>query len=328
MARDPLMLEVLDGPNQGAQMQWTSPDLLIGSSFDCDVVLMDDAVEGYHLRLQAAPGGGFVIVDSEDGIEWLEPASDISEHVAIPCEMRVGATRLRIMEYEDQIDDEDEADDDEATTALSTMLVKEKLEDAKTAFNSLADKAETKRDHLYSLAQALVVGAFIFAVIALVMTIINRPEAPSEPLIAAPYQAEPVTATTEADALAAQSELETLIRDANFDMVNAGVIDGQLEVWGIVPDSRYDAWLGIVDQYERTYGMTQLLHTDVVTASESNIISQIALISLGTNPSLRTKSGRTLRPGDRIGDDWVLETISAEGIELKKGPRGLLLKLM
>lgn len=86
-------------------------------------------------------------------------------------------------------------------------------------------------------------------------------------------------------------------------------------VSGTLPRQRMDDWMSFRSRLDgfAKYGA---LMTNVVEASDINNIPQIAFVDLTGEPSIILSDNRKVNLGDVFVQEWVLESVAAEGISL------------
>lgn len=102
-----VIIEVLGWGGRTRRYQRVAGDAVtIGRDYSNDVVLNDGYVSPRHLRLETEPGSGWRIVDldSLNGVQVIKNPGGDRQILAPGSELRVGRTRLRLVDEEQQVE--------------------------------------------------------------------------------------------------------------------------------------------------------------------------------------------------------------------------------
>ncbi|MCB2012762.1 MAG: hypothetical protein KDF64_19590 [Geminicoccaceae bacterium] len=100
------------------------------------------------------------------------------------------------------------------------------------------------------------------------------------------------------------------------DELSVQRVEGELSLAGSVARMQQDRIGELLEWYERRYGMYRRLRLDISGARENDPLDRLQAIILDDDPRLVMNGKRHVRPGEEIGDGWILETISESGIAI------------
>ncbi len=93
---EPVVIEVTEGPDAGSSVQLSSGTLRVGTSAECELVLIDPTVSRVHARIELLAGSVRVVdLNSRNGTTYLG-ARLTDAVVPIGGTLRVGRTSLRV----------------------------------------------------------------------------------------------------------------------------------------------------------------------------------------------------------------------------------------
>ena len=95
--RVPCQLVVIEGPDRGRMLRIGRDDIVIGTDVDCGLVLTDDRVSAFHVRVADDDHGGYVIVDlgSTNGT-FFEGSRIAQASIPVGASLKVGHTVVRL----------------------------------------------------------------------------------------------------------------------------------------------------------------------------------------------------------------------------------------
>lgn len=129
-----------------------------------------------------------------------------------------------------------------------------------------------------------------------------------------------LTACTGACRQAAADSLRQRLEQAGLDGLTITPGDGVLRVSGDLPAAKGALWHDLRHRFETDFGTSLPLIVDITQGPDAPVLT-VASVWLGPQPELRTKTGQTLRTGDRTGDGWTITRIAPGRIALQREQR-------
>lgn len=118
----------------------------------------------------------------------------------------------------------------------------------------------------------------------------------------------------------AAEALRTRLAAAGLEGLQVAPSDGVLRVSGVMPADKASHWRELRSQFETDFGRSLPLIVDIANGTDTPALA-VASVWLGGNPELRTKTGQTLREGDRTADGWTVNRITSGRISLSRDTR-------
>jgi hypothetical protein len=280
------LLRVETGLMRGMREDFTSDTLSVGSAIGCDIVLMDDGVLPHHMtfHMRRSAFGVLVEVLAQGPVTIGTMTLDANETSGVhrlPQTLNVG----------------------EVTMTLANALVPE---------------ATQRRAQQVRTAGIVGIVCLVFAV-ALVTPLAQLFRSPEQrPLRIAPEETATPQARLAVDRAFRSSVEAELSRLQLKDNVNVDTADGLLSINGRIPAAKWTAWRSFTHWYDQQAGAPVLVQ-DVARATELASLKSVAAIRLSDPAEIRFVDGEILKIGDVVDDNWVISSISADGIVLTRG---------
>ena len=275
-----LRVDVLKGLHAGSSTRVSGPSVTIGDDSDHDIMLLDDAFDGMqlHAAVERSVLGSFVTLTAARPGALIDGVPLSGEPEKLPCEVRVGEVVLK-----------------------------------------LADPmAPTQTRRPMGPMVLAITGAVAIGVGALAAALTSPQSSARGPMI--------VTAATAAQMAQAEtpraSGLTWLTEQIDGSPL-AGALqvaaDGPnaISVTGLLPGSKMGFWQRIHEDFDRS-NFAEVLLSDIRRISELPTLPPIATVRLGDAPALILAAGGTLTAGAALDGGWSLESITREGLVVKR----------
>ncbi len=280
------LLSVETGLMRGMHQSYASDTLSVGSGIGCDIVLMDESVLPHHMTFHMRRSAFGVLVEIlaqgpvTIGTMTLD-AKQTSGVQRLPQTLTVGDVRM--------------------TLAHAQM-----------------PEAMPRRAQPVRTAGIVGIVSLVFA-LALATPLVQVSRSPEQRNVRIAHQE---TATPQAR-LAVDRAFRTsveaeLARLQLKDSVNVNTAGGLLSINGRIPAAKWTAWRSFTHWYDQQAGAPVLVQ-DVARATELASLKSVAAIRLSDPAEIRFVDGEVRKIGEVVDDNWVISSISADGIVLTRG---------
>jgi hypothetical protein len=278
------LLSVETGLMRGMHESYASDVLSVGSDIGCDIVLMDDGVLPHHMTFHMRRSAFGVLVEV---------------HAQGP--VTIGALTL------------------DANQTFGVQRLPQTLTIGEVRM-TLAHAPEAMSRRAQQVRTAGIVGiislVFALALLSPLVQVLRNPE--RRPVrIAQEETATPQTRLAVDRAFRSTVEAELARLQLN-DNVNVDTAEGLLSINGRIPAAKWTAWRSFTHWYDQQAGAPVLVQ-DVARATELASLKSVAAIRLSDPAEIRFVDGDIRKIGEVIDDNWVISSISADGIVLTRG---------
>lgn len=296
--RKSLNLLVVSGPQAGASLVLSQSAHRVGSGLDCDIVVADPRLAASHFTLENASGlddASTMALRALEAEVWVQngPVLQPGEACPIrrPLRFTAGGTQFLL---------DPQVDSPVTNTATAGHGWRSRM--AATAI--LAIGAVT-----LLVVQATPAGTATVASLSTVASALEHAVAATSP--DRPVAAE-ITAAL-ADRLAA----------AGLAGVHPNMsVDGMIEATGAMSPEQQVAWSDVKRWFDGAYGARTVL-VDRVTLSTPAAPLSIAAVHPGASPFVIDRSGQKLFPGSKLPGGWVVDTIEATHVLVRRNGQAL-----
>lgn len=279
-APTPPRFVVSAGAHAGASFPLTDERCRIGSDLTCDVVLSDAVIAPEHFALQLVKRKGLRVeaVGADLHVDGTHVAQGCGYLGRLPVTLRIGEVEMHICAG--------------TTGAIATPLRSWLDRRAAVVAGSVAG-----------------LGLCLFPFLAMSGASPRvEPEQPAQTSISvAPTSADPT------------EELRARLADANLQALRLDVQGSYLQVTGALDADRMQRWRDVQRWFDQTYGHSHLLHGAVSPAAPIEPPRvRVQAIWTGENPYVIGENGQRLYPGAAVDGGWVLASIEAERLLLRR----------
>lgn len=280
------LLSVETGLMRGMHEGYTSDTLSVGSAIGCDIVLIDDGVLPHHMtfHMRRSAFGVLVEVFAQGPVTIGAMALDANQTSGVqrlPQTLTVGEVRM-------------------------------------TLAHAQVAEAIPRRAQPVRTAGIVGILSLVFA-LALVTPLVQLLRSPERHAvrIAPEVTATPLAQLAIDRAFRSSVEAE-LARLLLKDNVNVNTAEGLLSINGRIPAAKWAAWRSFTHWYDQQAGAPVLVQ-DVARATELASLKSVASIRLSDPAEIRFVDGDIRKIGEVVDDNWVISSISADGIVLTRG---------
>lgn len=298
-------LRLSNGLQKGLTRDIEQAELSIGSSFDDDVILLDEGIVDNHIRLSF---GSSVFGDVVIGHAQADGAI-LGDEVLIAGQPS-GAHQLP------------------ATLKIGSSLVDLRSKDAASE-SVLRSTARGIKKRWWLKWPLMILGAYI--VFALPQEFSRQNELA---VVDAGSIAQMTAAARDANGAApavlpqvaganidsASQQLEAWMAQSGLDayLIVSGETDGSLHVYGSVPQNMMKTWRDAQVWYDaQELSPTLVQHVDVAPILTE--FPSISAVKFGDKPELIFANGTRAKVGDTVQGSWIINEIDRNGIVLQRG---------
>ena len=304
----PIAISVIEGENVNAGMLTQLEQFTLGSSVNCDVVLDDPDLAKEHLLIKRN-GSESILLESKSNLFSMPPSAKPTPNgfeVPLPCKIRLANTMLEF-----SLPDLKGSNDNTRPDSNDGYLQ-----------NSRRNYIPGQNISPFALGVlSMMIG---LAIITYQLFVPNVDLADQS---SAGNADMPIFSTLDTPAIPAQQieQVTETFREhldaENFDSIGLTVEDGLTVAYGIIPDTDEAKWINSIEWFESNYGLVAELSNEVELRSQSVILAEIGSVGFFPEARIRTRSGRVVRLGDTLVDDWKVESVVNGVISLTKSER-------
>ena len=289
-------LFVLNGELRGVSVPLESNVLRVGSSADCDVVLLD-----------AHDSESEVSVSSDENAFALsDPFGDV--HIGMRV-LKSGARKTLKSGVP-------------FVVGTTEMMVSRSLDDADTALKSYKLRS-TRFACAASVAVVVLVAAVAFFNAGR-SSVIAKPANIDNLSVTASVQSQKADVEVAAEAMQSELDRSGLMRL----MAQADPVNGTVKVRGSVRQDEYASWRDASKWFDTRYGDTVMLDAQVDVASDTVTLPfSISAIWMGSSPRLTLHDGSQRFAGDLLPGGWRLDKIQRDSVTIWKDGESLTVPL-
>ena len=280
------LLSVETGLMRGMHEGYDSDTLSVGSAIGCDIVLMDDGVLPHHMTFHMRRSAFGVLVEVlaqgpvTIGAVTLD-ANQTSGMQRLPQTLTVGEVRMTLAH------------------AQMPDAVPRRARPVRTAA-------------IMGIVSLVLALALLTPLAQLLRSPERRPDRIAHEETATPQ------ARLAVDRAFRSSVEAELARLQLKDNVNVDTAEGLLSINGRIPAAKWTAWRSFTHWYDQQAGAPVLVQ-DVARATELASLKPVAAIRLSDPAEIRFVDGDIRKIGEVVDDNWVISSISADGIILTRG---------
>lgn len=281
--------QVATGAHAGASLTLADERYRVGSDVSCDVVLSDAVIAAEHFVLQPAKRKGLRIeaVGADLYVNETFVEQGCGYAGQLPLTIRVGEVLIQLTACAA----------DRPRTPLRSWL-----------------------DRRAAVAAGSVAGIAMCLFPFIAMSGGSSPEEPEQPAPVRSLEVSSVADPTE--------QLRAKLADAGLQSLRMEAQGSYLQVTGVLDAEAMPRWREVQRWFDQTYGHSHLLHGAVSQAKPIEPPRvQVQAIWSGKDPYVIGENGQRLYPGAALEGGWVLGSIEADRLLLRRNGSEFVLTL-